>query len=233
MDKSDGYEVTPARLVIPAMPLMAEGVSNTAASTRSELRKELSEAPLKGVRTLPTNIAWTQEQRRVLIAKCLRMIRARKLLDLYRQIETHPALALDRQLRDALSGLIESARYRRGRGRPSGRDGLYPLLIVALVDDLVATDKAGNKEKAFHLIAELNVDSYDAVRRKYYRALDEPRFRGMLVELEQTRQATPAEYAAIARAESLPAAGEIRREIEIPGMGIAELIFTATEKGPK
>ena len=121
MDKSETYEVTPARMVIPAVPRIAEGVLDAGRVQRSERIRELSQAPLQGVSTLSTNVARMLERRQALIAQCLRLIRARDFTGLHRLIETDPEIALDRQIRDAVFKLAQAARYRPGPGRPPGR----------------------------------------------------------------------------------------------------------------
>ena len=199
---------------------------------RSEWIRELSQAPLQGVSTLSTNVARMLERRQALIAQCLRLIRARDFTGLYRLIETDPEIALDRQIRDAVFKLGQAARYRPGPGRPPASRALHPLLIVGLVRDLIASGQAKSVAGACGVLDSMNVSTAEAARRQYYRAMAEPRYRGMSIELEQARMATTEESAAIANAESLPEGGEIRREIEVPGMGKAEIILTATEDGP-
>ena len=98
---------------------------------------------------------------------------------------------------------------------------------------MITSGQAKDVPDACGVLDSMNVSTAEAARRQYYRAMAEPRFRGMSIELEQARMATTEESAAIANAESLPEGGEIRRQIEVPGMGKAKIIFTATEDGPK
>ena len=227
--------MSPARLRIPAVRHLAQNRVFGNGRSRGDLIADLVEAPLRGVSTLPTNVQWASNRSRALLAKCERMIKARNLPGLRRLIDANPELALDYRVREALLKLSQAARYRRGPGRSAHSHSLHPLLVVGLVQDLIRIGQADNPEQAFHALRDLNISDFEAIRRKYYRARVDARFRGLLVELGQPERQSVEQVEATARdGEWLRPGGEIRRWVYFPPPigDYVEVIFTATVEGP-
>ena len=210
MSKSATYEVTPVRLRIPAANNLAEDTLSGGKRTRSDWLSAISHAPTRGVSTLPTNLQWAADRREGLIAVCERLIKARDLPALYRIIEANPGLALDHSIRGAVLKLSEAARFRNGPGRKTNSHERHPLLIVALVSDLMRAGK--NLEQAFDELHELGISNHEAAHRQYHRARADPRFRGLLIELgrAQSQSAEGAETV-LQAGERLRPGGQIRK----------------------
>ena len=223
------------QLGIRAANHLADDILSGGKRARSAWASEIAQAPTQGISTLPTNVQWASDRRRWLIAECERRIKARKLPALYRIIEANPELALDHSIRSAVQKLSKTARFRSGPGRKAHSHNRHPLLMVGLVSDLIQAGKVNNPEQAFYVLQDLNISTYEAARRQYYRALADPRFRGLLIELEQAQSQSAEEAeSAMQAGEWLRPGGQIRRSVYMPEIGgAAEVTFTATEDGPK
>jgi hypothetical protein len=157
------------QLRIPAANLLAAGTLSGGKHAQSEWTREFAHTPSRGLSTLPTNVQWAADRRRSLIAECERLIRARDLSALYRIIEANPELAIDYSIRAAVLKLSAATRYRSGPGRKAHSHKCPPLLMVALVSDLIQAGKAENPEQAFHALQDLDISTCEAARRQYYR----------------------------------------------------------------
>jgi hypothetical protein len=105
-----------------------------------------------------------------------------------------------------------------------------PLVVAALVEDLIARGYARNREQAFSSLAALGL-SYDSVKRLYSQASREPRFRALLlVGEEKARPLEEHDLRWMSRAEALCPGHTISRSAPDPGLGGTVAIqFRATK----
>ena len=165
---------------------------------------------MNGASTLSTSVQRAQALTEALINECQRLIKNRELSALCTLIEDNPCIALDWRICLAVKKLSQAARYRRGSGRPACCFDVPRLIVVGLVKQLVREKQAENLEQAFAKLEEAGIGDYDAIKRKYYRALEEPRFRGLLIELEKSIALSPEDAESPLReAERLKPGGQI------------------------
>lgn len=91
----------------------------------------------------------------------------RAVLDL---IDINPAFALDAWVAEKVYAIRKTGFPSRRRGRPYGTSSFHPLIILGLVDWMISTGKAKNKERTFWEIKDWWDCSYDTIKKKYYDA---------------------------------------------------------------
>ncbi len=104
---------------------------------------------------------------------------------------------------------------------------MHPLLVVGLVQHLIATGRAANREQAFGKLEELRVLPYDSVKDGFYRGLREKRFRPILLVFHELAQEISAEESAaqLSRGEVLQPGAEITRTWEDPRLGTVKMVL--------
>ena len=217
------------------VPNLAARVSKAKSKPRSKLWKNLHAARVNGISTLSTSVQWAQTRTDALIRECQRRIYNRELSALCILIEDNPCLALDRRIRLAVLELSQAARYRRSPGRPTSCCDVPRLIIVGLVEQFVREKQAANPEQAFLKLVHAGLGDLEAIKRKYYRALSEPRFRGLLIELDHSPSPSRKEAeSALREAERLKPGGQIEGKVYFPEIeDEARVIIQATDDGPK
>ena len=83
-------------------------------------------------------------------------------------ININPAFMLDDWVAEEVHKILSSRSPSRGKGRPFGTGFLHPLIIFGLVDWLIKTGKAKNKEKAFWELYAQGFCTYDTEKKIYY-----------------------------------------------------------------
>ncbi len=164
-DNSGGYEAIPWRMVFPGAPIPAKdnwsGASKGGASPLN-----LKDLSIQGVSTLPQSVNKAGKKAEELLKECRRCIRKRDTPSFLSLLDGYPALLEDHWVREELFKLEKQGRSRRRRGRPDASYNIYPLIVVALVEQLILRGEAQNPEQAFGRLEELGIRSYESA--KYY-----------------------------------------------------------------
>lgn len=216
LNKSKAYEATPSSLYLPCIPTFdGDGLTGFQTS-RAKSRENLKNAPLHGFRTLTTSLDESRARCEALLKECQRLFQRRRLPELYRKVNDFPELALDIRVRELIRQASQYPRYTRGRGRPINSHECHPLLMVGLIDDFC---KMGMTiEQACAKLQEWNIANADTARRDYYRALEEPRFRGLWTQTGEPQRWSREQMDRLtARSQPLDAANPVQvRKVFMP-----------------
>jgi hypothetical protein len=177
-----GYEITPFRAVVPAIPEVATG------SLVPERIKAEQEISIAGLRTEPTTLHSAGEQATEMLAECRRRVSQREYHALIELLDANPAFIADRWVRETLLDLIRRKLLARRRGRIEGKRRFHPLVVVGLVEHLIACGQAATPEKAFVELDNLGVLKYETAKDLYYRGRQQDRFRPILLEFPDLTQ---------------------------------------------
>jgi hypothetical protein len=139
-------------------------------------------------------------------------------------LDLNPEFVAVPWVREALERLLEGGLSLRRKGRPHGRFAVNPLIVVGLVQHLISTGRAPNREQAFARLEELGVLTYESAKDSFYRALRERRFHPILIEFPEFAQEISAEAAVkLPAGERLQTGGEVSRKWEHPRLGTVTL----------
>ena len=227
--KTKGWEVTPARLVLPAAPLPPTDAINDGAAAGSVQGKTLS---LAGASTVAGSLDDARERAVFLLTECHRLVSEKNSAAFLKLLDQRPHLLVDPRVRAMLMELEGNNGLTRRRGRPAGRYALHPLVIVGWVQQLLATGAVKNREQAFAHLEEGGWIAYESAKDLFYQALKEERFRPVLFALpEATRGATQEEVAALHGAQTvLPGTPITRTATNADGESIQVTISAAPMK---
>ncbi len=141
----------------------------------------------------------------------------------------YPGLICDRWVRETLVKLAKQRRLRRRQGRPTGWYRIYPLVVVALVEQLLSSGEVENAEEAFGELEELGVMSCESAQRLFYQARREERFRAILLTSPELARMVTAEEVAerVRKAETLQPGGPITRTVQHPQLGSVSITLKA------
>lgn len=228
-DKPMHYEVTPARMIFPVVPIPANEVLSGAPKAASSIN--LDPLLIRGVSTLPGSVEGAERKAEALLSECRRLVKARNTAAFLDLLDENPPLTTDRWVRETLYKLAKQRRLHRRRGRPRGDyKKVHPLVAAGLVEQLVANGDAANPEQAFGKLEELDVLPYGTAKDYYYQVLREERYKPILLTCpELARPATEEEVAALHHAEALRPGGKAIWTGEDAQLGTVEMIFEAEE----
>ncbi len=221
-EKPTAYEAIPARMAFPGVPRPAEGVL-PAPSARDE-------DAIQGVSTLPDSVGKAEQQADELLKRCRQRVGRGDPTAIVDLLRVNSAFIFNAWVREKLVKLLRAGRLGRKRGRPAGRFLVHPLVVVGLVEECVACGLAKNRHDAFARIAEwAGFLSYDRVKELFYQALQEERFRAILLKFPEFAQSVTAEEVAarLRKAETLRPGRPITRTVEDPQLGPVEITFEA------
>ncbi len=217
MAKSDTYEAVRARMACPVKPILTEGVLPTSGATPSV---DLNPLLIQGLSTLPQSIDAAEAKGSELLEDCERYIRKEDVPAFLNLLGMYPGLMVHDWVRETVHTLSKKGALDRGPGHPAGFYKIYPLLVVALVEQLLSKKEAPNREKAFIKLEELGVMSYASAKDSFYRALREKRFRAILLTSPELARVSAEELAdRVRKAETLQPGGPITRTVEDPRLG--------------
>ncbi len=135
---------------------------------------------------------------------------------------------MHRWVRETLHTLSKQGALHRGPGRPTGCYQIYPLVVVALVEQLVSKKAVRNQEKAFKELQDLGVISYAAAKDLFYRALREKRFQAILLTSPELARVSAEELTdRVRKAETLQPGGPITRTVQHPRLGTVDITLKA------
>jgi len=225
--KPRGYEIVPARMVIPGIPIPADGALPDAPSEESDACRWPTELPVVGVFTRPTCPERARRQAEELLQHCREQLRRGDRSAILELLDLNPEFLSVRWVREELFRLVEGGSLRRKRGRPWNRYRKHPLVVIGLVEHLIATKRAKNLEQAFGKLEELGVLSYESAKECFYRGLRDKRFQPILMEFPELRQLISEEAAArLFRAVEIVQPGrKVTRTWEDPRLGTVELVI--------
>lgn len=226
MSKSDTYEAVPARMVLPVKRIPTKEGLKTRRGTR---REYLNELRIEGLSTLPRSVEAAEAKGNELLEYCQRHIRKGEVADFLRFLGRYPGLISHHWIRETLETLARQGVLERGPGRPRGCYQIFPLVVVALVEQLRSKKEVRNLTKAFRKLEDLGVTSYASAKDLYHRALREERFRAILLTSPELRCTVTAEEVAdrVQRAETLESDRPITRTVQDSPLGSMGITFEA------
>jgi hypothetical protein len=174
----EGWEVTPARMVIPVAPLPSKDeIANGNAPAKNDAE---TTALVQGLATLPASVDDAKRRADYLRGECRRYLAEGDVPGFVKLLDQNPHFIEDPWVRERLVELAKQKRLTRRRGRPAGRYETHPLVVVGCVEQLIASDAAKNREQAFGFLEQCGAISYEAAKDLFYRALRDERFRAVL-----------------------------------------------------
>lgn len=223
-----GREIVPAELIVPAMPLLdGEWVARRLRGEGGGGRTAQM-IDIRGIRTHTTCVDEAERLSRVVLRDLERAIRCGDRTYVAKALQDRPELILVRSIRSTLSRWISNGSLRPPRGRPRGSAAWCPPVVAGLVDHLVSTGGARNRENAFASLSVLGL-SYDSAKRLYWQASREQRFRPLLLlDEELARPVEDRDRRWMASAQPLLPGRPVLRRCHDPAVGgTVNIEFTA------
>lgn len=214
--KSRTYKVTPARAVIPAVPILEPQPRPI-----EELRTDHT-IQVTGALSMICTTEGARREAEAMLANCQARFRAGNRRALIELLDANPAFIAVPWVRETLVRLLKAGWPLRRQGRIGGKHEFHPLVVVGLVNHLIAMGDAKNPEQALSLLEEIRVLNYGTAKDLYYRGVREDRFKPILIEFPELARHLPAEVVepVLSRAE-VPGPGKPvqRKRVGIPGFG--------------
>jgi len=220
--KIKGYEITPVRMIVPAMPAVPDGPLDI------DRVRTVQEIPFNGVRTEATTVRAAERKAEEMLADCRRRVEHHQYHALIELLDANPGFIANAWVRETYLELARKKLLVRRRGRIQGKHQFHPLIVAALVEHLIATGQAETREKAFVRLEELKLLSGETAKDLYYRGRRQDRFQPILLEFpEFRRQVSVEEGRALLRKAHVLQAGETVIYIgEDPALGETELAIS-------
>jgi hypothetical protein len=214
------YVFTPATVILRGIPLVAEGALPTSVPEAAREWTGPGTLPIRGVSTFTTQAARAKRETDEVLSHYRNRWRQGDRTAISELLDLNPEFIVAAWVRDALEQLLEGGLPLRRKGRPHGRYAVNPLIVVGLVQNLISTGRAPNREQAFARLEELGVLTYESAKDSFYRALRERRFHPILIEFPEFAQEISAETAAqFPSGERLLTGAEVSRKWEDPRLG--------------
>ena len=181
-DKTGSYELEWARIVLQTMPIL--DLSRVPESNEGPAAaKAVKAAGMRGVTTLSASLADAADFREELVKHYRRRLKNGDATAARELCERHPQLGDDTELQEELARWMETGRMRRPACRPQGIYSFHPMWVVGVVNALIKSKRAKDRNAAFEWLANHDVMSYATAKSAYYSALRESRFNALLVKL--------------------------------------------------
>ena len=228
-EKPKRYELIPFRMVIPGIPLVADSALPRVPSEEDKRFHIPEEIPIRGLSTVECCADRAKREADELLRRCRQELRRGNRSAILDLLDLNPEFMCVRWVREELLRLLQGGLPLRKRGRPKGRYKLHPLVVVGLVEHLITTGRAANREQAFGKLEELQVLSYECAKDAFYQVIGEKRFRPVLVEFPELAREVSAEEEAAwrERVDVLGPGREITRTWTDPKLGTVEMTFKA------
>lgn len=232
-EKPKRYELIPFRMVIPGIPLVADGGLPSGPSEEDGGFHAPEEIPIRGVSTVECCADRAKREADELLRRCRRDLRCGDRSAILDLLDLNPEFICVAWVQAELLRLLQGGLPLRKRGRPKGRYNLHPLVVVGLVEHLIATGRARNREQAFGKLEELQVLPYESAKDAFYQVVGEKRFRPVLVEFPELAREVSAEEESAwrERVEVLGPGRKITRTWTHPQLGTVETTFKARPSG--
>jgi hypothetical protein len=181
--ESEYYECTPVSLLVPAVPVFSGTIS-----------RRQTEFPVIGVEGAVCQLERARKETDVKLRRCREQVQRGNRYAVVELIDQNPAFISDSWVSETLLRLQKSGLSLRRPGRRFGSYEMWhPLVVIGLVNHLVKSDHAKNREEAFRMLAELGFfSSYDAAKAAYYRALGNKHIVALLFENPSAARIVPA-----------------------------------------
>lgn len=218
------YEITPARVIVPAEPHLA--------NERLDAREVRSSGELRidGVSTVPCETPAAEREAHEMLARCREQLRRGNRYALIELLDANPWFIADRWVAEQLLRLRHGGLPLRRRGRVRGRYRFHPLVVAGLVRYLMERGEAATIEQAFGWLDEIGLLSYDTAKDLYYRARRDDRFRPIMLTWPALAERVSADVAEtfMRRAEVLEPGKPVTRSWEDPERGRVDLTIRTT-----
>ena len=185
--KIKGYEITPVRMIVPAIPSLA---GNPLDVDRIRAQHEIL---FNGVRTESTTFSTAEREAEEMLADCRRRVAHHEYHALIELLDANPGFIAHEWVRETYLDLAKKKLFVRRRGRIQGKRLFHPLIVAGLVEHLIATGEAKTTEKAFVRLEELQLLKYETAKDLYYRGRQQDRFRPIFLEFPQFRRLVSVE----------------------------------------
>lgn len=218
------YEVTPARLVAPAEPHVANERLDAV-----EIRSS-GNLQIDGVTTVPCETRAAEREAHEMLAWCREQLRLGNRHAVLELLDVNPWFIAEPWVADQLFRLRRGGLPLRRRGRVRGRYQFHPLVVAGLVKYLIERRGAANVEQALHQLEEIGLLSYSTAKDLYYRARRDDRFKPIMLTWPDRTARVSAEAAEawLSRAEVLEPGKPVVRSWEDSELGKVDFSITTT-----
>jgi len=222
--KPEVYEFTPARLIIPAEPHVANAQLD-AVGIRSS-----GELRIDGVSTVPCETQAAEREAQEMLARCREQLRRGNRYAVIELLDANPWFIAVPWIAEQLLRLRRGGLPLRRRGRVRGRYQFHPLVVAGLVKYLIERGEAANVEGALWRLDEIRLLSYATAKDLYYRARDDDRFKPIMLTWPELAVRVPAKVAEafLSRAEVLAPDKPVTRSWDDPERGRVDLTMRTT-----
>ena len=217
------YEVTPIRIVLPAVPTL-EAKPRPLSGVR-----DVEVIHITGATTISTTLSDAQREAQAMLAETRTRVERGYPEAILELLDANAAFIAVRWVRETLWKLSHEGRLRRRRGRVTGRHRYSPLVVVALVNHLIQMGDAANAEQAFGVLEQVEILKYGTAKDLYYRGVREDCCKPILLEFEELASCVSEDAfrSLLNPAERLEAGKTITRKFSDPELGEVEIEFKA------
>ncbi len=184
--KPTRYKITPIRLVIPGVPVLAEGPLNV-----DEIRTAHT-IRITGVATGFFNTEAARREAEQLLGDCQARFSRGDRSALIELLDANPAFIAVEWVRETYERLRKAGVPLRRRGRIRGKHEFHPLVVMGLVRRLIESGAARHVDDAFRQLEALKILEYGTAKDLYYRGEAQDRFRPILLEFREGERIVPA-----------------------------------------
>lgn len=190
-----------------------------------------SEPEVRGIETELVSVAQAGEFFRAKSSELKRAIKNGDRETIQRIVAEHPELMRLPKIKEILAVWMQNGALRGLRGRPTRSGRWPPVFVAAMVDFLISTGKAANKERGFAQLSYFGI-GYDTAKRLDAQARSELRFQALLVAEENLARPLDAEtYRQISQAERLLPGSTVVQHIDEPALDAQIRVEFTAEAG--
>lgn len=171
-DYSERYENEPCQIVIPGIPLIAE----------SEDLTDCDQVRIRGVTTHKTSAKEALRLADAMLKPVRRQLKNGRCQELLKLLETRPEFIDHPWVREEVIKWLKTGRSFSKRGRRIGTFKRHPLIVAAVVQEIIKREWKSNKYPTFSWLEEQDWHNYETARKHYDRAMNEKRFRAVLIQ---------------------------------------------------
>lgn len=169
---SERYKNEPCQIAIPGAPVLA----------KSESFSDGSQVRIAGIRTLKISVKQALHLTEAMLKPVRQQLKKGHHQDLVKLLDNRPEFSAHPWVREELVKWIRTGRTFRKRGRKMGSFKRHPLVIAAVVDELINRQCVSSKDAAFAWLDEHEWLGYETAKKQYYQAIGEDRFRAVLIQ---------------------------------------------------
>ncbi len=180
-----------------------------------------------------TNIDAVSRRTGRLLRRCQREVKARNFSALFELLDEEPWFTYHPWVKETIERFNGHPRLRRNkRGRPRHYRKFNPEALVGLVESVTRSGRV-NRDRAFGLIEEWGLLSYDTAKRLYRRAMADKTPRGVIIEFPDEAKYVTAAEAEAERAvtQELRPNTSIRRIFQDAESERVEILFEGGDRG--